>query len=435
MINFVSPETPIATPTSGKNEDQVLVIAVSAAIIGFLLLLVMITLLGLICVVVWKRKSRPPPPEHSYRPQTSPSSRNMYESGAPIASKVSGDEVLKKQELKTGAPVKQEPPSDPEYATITEWRQMRSSSQEKMGVNNPFYASTDFLSVTKTRNVSTSATPSMEVLESSLTSFPAPAPEAGNRVRDLQNSCMAYSLQDMRSTGLKPGSKGTQASTGLAGNAVLAGNAGLTGNTGQPTRPLTSGYNSRSTFNIPVRTVQRHVSMKADISTTGPAVAPRPNIVRRNISMKALTVRGDAEDSHTPLSEPSGYLAPMNSNPAPLSGHTPPSGLHPGHTNPHTHHASGHTPLAPASGHTPLAPASGHTPLAPASGHTPLAPASGHHSPMRNSSHQVSSPLTHSIRAVKGGAEAAGTMGMSKEGEEDEDIGNDNYMIMSKMRQ
>lgn len=407
-ISLVPPADATAPSSmNGNNNGQTLVISVSAAIIGFLLLLVMITLLGLICVVVWKRKSCPPP-EHSYRPQTSPSRRNTYESRAPLESKVPREEDLKKQELELGALTRPEPPTDPEYATITEWRQMnrlRSSSQEQMGVTNPFYVSTDFLGITKTKtnNVSsttTTPTPSVDVLKGSFT--PDPAPKARDMAYSHQNSCMAYSLQDVRSTGLKLGPEGTQGSAGLAG---LTGSAGLAGNsrlaTGQPTQTLAGGYNSRSTHNIPLRTVQRHVSMKAEISTSttaGPVVAPHPNRVKRNVSMKALG--SGAEDSHTPLSghTTSGYLAPMNSHHVPLSGHAPPSGLHA--------HSSGHTP-----------------------------PASDHHSPMRGLSQQMcqSSPLTHSIRDVKGGEEVAGSTVVSKE-EEDEDIGNDNYMIVSKIK-
>lgn len=156
------------------------------------------------------------------------------------------------------------PPSDPEYATLSEWREMNGlRNPEQPSVTNPFYASS--VSITTKSNI---AEPSnyLDVVESGF------SPEG---VQNLTLSCDAHSLQDMRSATLKK-----ERTCPPMGPIPI-----------RRTQTLVGGYHSRSTHNLTSRaaTVTRNNSMKSTVSTDcKPVPPPRPNMVKRSASIRSM---------------------------------------------------------------------------------------------------------------------------------------------------
>lgn len=254
LIACIFPE--YATTSVSTNQGQnrtTLVITVSATVLGTLLLLVLVTLTGLICVVLRKRR-----PTEIYR-VNSPLRRNAYEVGANWESPKGGSASIAKhlQELEPLASASSVPPTDPEYATISEWRKISGLPQPQpdgVGVSNPFYASS-----------SVSIPNKCNVLEP-----PACMGTGFVYGRNLEHSCAARSLQDMRSTGLREG----------------ASTQGQVGSMGRRTHTLATSGSSR---NIPSRTVRRNESMREDISTGyRPTPPPRPVLLQRGTSLRSV---------------------------------------------------------------------------------------------------------------------------------------------------
>lgn len=220
-----------------------------------------------------------------------------------------------------------QPPTDPEYATIGEWRRENLSQssaaqqQQQPSVINTFYASST-VSLNKT-NV-TDPPAYLEVVESSFNNH-QPHQVEKESVYNVNHDGLTHSLQDVRSC----------AHTGSRGGGGSGGNNGRTQNF--PQHPLLlhqhsqeqqklpphhhhpaaagrraqtlhrdSGFSgSQSTHDLPrAATVRRHASMMTAATRTGlgggggqgvakpshgPATPPRPLLpVKRNASVRSL---------------------------------------------------------------------------------------------------------------------------------------------------
>ena len=132
------------------------------------------------------------------------------------------------------------PPSDPEYATISEWREMQNlphhESTQSAGVMNPFYAASNMSIATRSSDGGPPSYPSPGG-QSSMNLIPTDP----NHSPNLRRTTRAYSLQDVRSTMNK----------GL-NSPNLRGKTFTIGSQNKVPRPLP-----------PPRPVMRHTSMKA----------------------------------------------------------------------------------------------------------------------------------------------------------------------------
>jgi hypothetical protein len=251
-----SPTTMGTSPevtNQAEGVNQTLVISVSATVLGALLLLVFVTLVILVCVLLRKRK-----PTEVYRVNTS-LHRNTYETGIGAGTPKSAANNVKLQEpdlVESASPV---PPTDPEYATISEWRKISGLPQPGpgIGVTNPFYASSSVCIPNASGCVD-----SMETSFSHISSLDS------NPYLVKQRST-AHSLQDMRSVGLRdaksPHTKDTTLSPSLGRCPMTLGSGG-------------------SVRNIPSHAVRRNESMRADIGS-GHRPVPLPHPVMRNASL------------------------------------------------------------------------------------------------------------------------------------------------------
>lgn len=239
-------------PNSGNGGDTTLAIIASTSILGFLLLLVMITLMVLICVVLFKKKKT-----ESYRTHSSERRNTYVTAEANQGPKGEVDDSKNRKLVDSGRP---KLPSDPEYATISEWRQMTGVSTNRTpSVTNPFYASSQSLA-TKSKAIVDSSPRYMEVVDDS-------GREQGMG-RNLLHSRTAYSLQDVRSTSLKD--EHTQ-------------------NRAAAIQRVQMHHTNSSPRNLPPRsaTVGRNTSLKDSLNSK-PVPPPRPVMVQRNASMKVL---------------------------------------------------------------------------------------------------------------------------------------------------
>ncbi len=186
--------------TSATLPFQNLIIIVSA-VLGILLLLVICSILALICVILSRKKQREP--RHVLRREEN--AINAYEATPRVSPK--GGETSKIQLLES---VKAAPPPDPEYATISEWREMVGLPQPERTVSNPFYASSLSLNATKSHN--TSYIP--EYNEACILGPPPLPPDT--ETHGLRQATRTYSLQDMRSTLIKEKRNGQQQNPGAS---------------------------------------------------------------------------------------------------------------------------------------------------------------------------------------------------------------------------
>lgn len=249
------------TTKSPGNENQMLVITVSATVLGILLLLVLVTLVGLICVVLRKRR-----PTETYRVNRS-LQRNTYQVGVNREMSKVATADAKQHELEVLALASPVPPTDPEYATISEWRKISGFPQPQpgIGVNNPFYASSS-VSIPNKCNVGY-----VDAIESNFAH--------GYSVQNnhLKHGCNARSLQDVRTTGLMEAPH-------THGEGIIT--LSPTGSLGHRTLTLASGGSAR---NIPTYTVRRNESMRDDIGTGNkPAPPPRPVLLKRGASLRSV---------------------------------------------------------------------------------------------------------------------------------------------------
>lgn len=211
--------------------------------------------------------------------------RNTYEAGLP--SKWISEEKydLPREAVESvGSP---QPPSDPEYATISEWRQM---APEQPSVINKFYASS---SNSLTNKSNPSDPPGyLEVVESSLSHYP-PATGTTNTteresVDNVNLGIQACSLQDVRGCVVKENlaaaQKQRQQHWQDKGAAMSSGVAGRV-------RMTTTVQRSQSSHELASHavTVKRSATMKPSVSVGKPVPPPRPRVApKRNPSMRSL---------------------------------------------------------------------------------------------------------------------------------------------------
>ncbi len=169
-----------------------------SAVLGILLLLVICSILALICIILSRKKQREP--RQVLRREEN--AINAYEATPRVSPK--GGESSKIQLLES---VKAAPPPDPEYATISEWREMVGLPQPERTVSNPFYASSLSLNATKSHNTS-------EYNEACILGTPPLPPDT--ETHGLRQATRTYSLQDMRSMLIKEKRNGQQQNPGAS---------------------------------------------------------------------------------------------------------------------------------------------------------------------------------------------------------------------------
>ena len=192
IVAMIATTTSVTTTTGtmAQNSEfiqlQTLIIIV-AVTLGCLLLVIICTIIGLACVILSKNK-----PSRGQRGSDlgRRNSHNSYEERNTIEAKEKG---LEKKNQELCASIRPLPPSDPEYATISEWREMKGFSLQS-SVTNPFYASTTCVSSSK------SNTPEYDIPET------VPSRKRGYSIDIHHNSAIkTKSLQDIKSTTLKEG--------------------------------------------------------------------------------------------------------------------------------------------------------------------------------------------------------------------------------------
>ena len=154
-----------------------------------------------------------------------------------------------------------QPPSDPEYATITEYRQMAEIGSRSPSVTNPFYAST--VSIAGRSNIS-EPPEYTQVIEPA---FPPKQVPLG--ACNLGESGASHSLQDMR---------GLVSQEGMSRIAT----GGPTGGS-QRAQTLTRSFNSHSSHNIPMHFLKRTNTM-----VNKPFPPPRSPGVQRRASQRSI---------------------------------------------------------------------------------------------------------------------------------------------------
>ena len=250
-ITPVVPTTPVvATSVATPEDNSSLIIIASASVLGSLLFLVMLLLLTLICVVLCKKK-----PSRRYHISGS-HERNAYETNRLNVPNNEIDGINKKCLEDSVVP---QPPCDPDYATIQEYRQMTGMlPKQPSSVNNAFYASTASMACRSNISEPPEYT---QVIEAG----PPVESPLGN-TRGLGQSCAAYSLQDMRGCLVKE-----RHAYNLAGS--------------HSQRAMTlKSFNSHSTHNIPLQTLRRSETMKQ----AGPPPPPRSLGVQRQASQRSI---------------------------------------------------------------------------------------------------------------------------------------------------
>jgi len=124
-------DSPSTSSSSTDTTTVIIAVVVVGVILGILLLFVACAIFALTFAVLFKRKRKPHSPLRIHSTRPSNNTANMYETSL--------EEGFKKMDRGADSmDMRHCSPKDPEYATLSEWKDM-AKNQEKM--NNPFYSS------------------------------------------------------------------------------------------------------------------------------------------------------------------------------------------------------------------------------------------------------------------------------------------------------